>query len=149
MKIQYRYLALTAWMLLIFLFSSEIASTSSGHSAIIVNAIINTFHIGLAEGIVTFLTRKAAHIFMYFVLGTLIYNVIKEYKLPIKKTIYLSIISALTYASLDEIHQIFVPGRSCELRDVIIDTTASVVGILLFYLAYKIRCTSKNSKIDV
>jgi len=146
MKIKYRYLALIAWMVLIFLFSSEVASTSSGHSAVIVNAIINTLHIGSAEGIVTFLTRKAAHIFMYFVLGVLIYNVTREYKFPIKKTIYLSIISALTYASLDEIHQILVPGRSCELRDVVIDTVASTLGIWLFYLAYRARISRKQAK---
>ena len=38
------------------------------------------------------------------------------------------------YAVSDEIHQIFVPGRSCELRDILIDSAGVLVGILAFQL---------------
>ena len=133
-------------MVLIFLFSNEVASTSSGRSAMIVDTIVNTFHVGTLEGIITFITRKMAHIFIYFVLGILIHNVVKEYKLTAKRTIFLSMVSALVYATSDEIHQIFVAGRSAEIRDVIIDTVASAVGIGLFYLIYRARSNRKKGK---
>ena len=133
-------------MILIFLFSNEISSTSSGHSTIIVNAVVNTFHVSAYESIVTLITRKAAHIFMYFVLGALIHNVVKEYKQTVKRTILLSVVFALTYASFDEIHQLFISGRSGEVRDVIIDTTASALGIGLFYLIRYLRSHRKHKK---
>lgn len=70
----------------------------------------------------------------------------KVYKLGAKKTVSLSIISSLTYATTDEIHQLFVAGRSCELRDVIIDTIASGLGIAIFFLIYHYRSTKKKKQ---
>lgn len=43
----------------------------------------------------------------------------------------ISSVICLAYAVSDEIHQYFVPGRSCELRDVFIDFSGSVLGIIL------------------
>ena len=37
----------------------------------------------------------------------------------------------MAYSITDEIHQIFVSGRSGEIRDIIVDTCGSTVGILL------------------
>ena len=39
--------------------------------------------------------------------------------------------AAVLYSVTDEIHQMFVPGRSCELRDVAIDSCGVATGILL------------------
>ena len=35
------------------------------------------------------------------------------------------------YAVTDEIHQSFVPGRSCEIRDIVIDSCGVLVGALI------------------
>ena len=134
-------------MILIFLLSNEVANVSSGHSAVIVNAVLNSIHINLNESILTFLIRKAAHIFMYFVLGALMLNVVRAHKVSIKKAILLSIVFSLAYASFDEIHQLFIRGRSGELRDVIIDITASIIGIGIFYVFYRIRLNHLNNKL--
>ena len=40
----------------------------------------------------------------------------------------------MLYALSDEVHQIYVPGRSCELRDVFIDTSGSIIGIIIYSL---------------
>ena len=37
----------------------------------------------------------------------------------------------ILYAISDEIHQYFVPGRSAEIRDVLIDVLGANIGILL------------------
>jgi VanZ family protein len=126
-------------MAVIFMLSNEVASVSSARSAVIVNDIVNNLHVSLPESILMFLTRKAAHIFMYFVLGILIYNVVKEYGFSTKKAMLLSILFAISYASFDEIHQLFVQGRSSEVRDVMIDSTASTVGVCLHYYFDQIR----------
>ena len=43
------------------------------------------------------------------------------------------------YAVTDEFHQSFVPGRSCELRDVMIDSCGVLTGVLLATLVGWIR----------
>lgn len=126
-------------MILIFLFSNEVATTSSTRSAVIVNDIINTLHVSLSEDILTFLTRKAAHIFLYLVLGVLMYNVVKEYGFTTKKAMLLSILFSLSYAGFDETHQLFISGRSGQVSDVMIDTTASAVGVAVYYYLHKLR----------
>ena len=40
----------------------------------------------------------------------------------------------IVYAALDEVHQIFVDGRSCEFKDVLNDSLGAVVGIACFTL---------------
>ncbi len=139
MKIRYKYLLLIIWMIIIFLFSNEAAGISSGRSAVIVNDIINTLHISLSQEVLTFLTRKAAHIFLYLVLGVLIYNIVKEYGFTTKKAILLSILFSLSYAGFDEVHQLFISGRSGQVSDVMIDTTASAVGVAAYYYLHRLR----------
>ena len=44
----------------------------------------------------------------------------------------------IIYASLDEIHQLFIEGRSGQVIDVCIDTIGVALGICSFMLLYKI-----------
>ena len=46
----------------------------------------------------------------------------------------LSLIFTSLYALSDEIHQIFIDGRSCEFRDWVIDTAGALIGIAAFLL---------------
>ena len=39
-------------------------------------------------------------------------------------------ITAVCYAATDELHQWFVPGRSCEFRDVCVDGAGALIGCL-------------------
>ena len=45
----------------------------------------------------------------------------------------MSITLSFLYACTDEIHQIFVPGRSAQFRDVLIDTLGASFGCLLIH----------------
>lgn len=149
MKINYKYILAFAWMIVIFLLSNEPAVVSSGRSDLIVHAISTSFHANLSQGIMTFLVRKSAHITAYFILGILIFNIVKDFRLKSKYIILISTGITFLYAVSDEFHQSFVPGRSCELRDIIIDTTAGIVGVCLFYLLCKGGLTCINNKKDV
>ena len=46
----------------------------------------------------------------------------------------ISIILCIIYATSDEIHQLFVPGRACQLRDILIDSIGSITGVYLYKL---------------
>ena len=48
-----------------------------------------------------------------------------------------SIIFASLYAASDELHQYFVPGRSCDPMDLLVDILGILVGTILIYFARK------------
>lgn len=131
-------------MLLIFALSNEPASLSSARSGAIVQAI-EKLDVGLSEQVLTFLTRKAAHIVAYFVLGLLMFNAIRGYKWERKYLVLASIAFCCLYAVSDEVHQIFVPGRSGEVRDVLIDTAASGAGVAVYWVVSQSCLKSKNN----
>lgn len=57
-----------------------------------------------------------------------------------KNTYQISIALAIciSYAISDEVHQLYVPGRSGEVRDVIIDTAGASLGILSYVAIRKV-----------
>lgn len=77
-----------------------------------------------------FLIRKLAHFTEYFILGILMFFTFREYGV---KSLWIPLIICILYASLDEIHQLFVDGRSGNIKDVLIDSSGSSLAILLFY----------------
>ena len=136
--------ASVAWMALIFRFSSEVKAQSSARSGEIV-AKLHPYLMGVPEGLLEFLVRKSAHIGLYFVLGVLVCNVLRYYIHDAKKLLMWSMVWVSGYAALDEIHQLFVPGRSGEVRDVLIDSVAGLVGIGAYWLIKNKRGTSSSS----
>lgn len=114
------------WCFLIFYFSNQPGSVSDVSSGVIVN-IIKKIIPGNYHTI-TFIVRKLAHVSIYFILYLLTFNSFKRFNVS-KYAFYF----CLLYAVSDEIHQLFIVNRSCELRDILIDTT----GITLAYLITK------------
>ena len=49
-------------------------------------------------------------------------------------TILYPLLFSMLYACSDELHQLFVPGRFCAFKDVMIDSSGAFVGILLYHL---------------
>ena len=148
----------------IFYFSSQVAENSSAQSGRVVNFIAQILpsiknmqepqKTIFIEGTLTTIVRKTAHLSIYTLLGILTMNyMITSLK---GRGFYQRGLSALLfcilYASTDEIHQYFVPGRSCELRDVCIDTLGAIIGIILVTIVTKlyrkINKKEENYKID-
>ncbi len=144
-RLAIKYIFVAVWMLVIFLMSSEVAGTSSARSDEIVRTI-QSIGVSAPADLLTFLVRKAAHICAYFVLGVLLFNLLKEYDLGVKKMIIISIAIAMLYACTDEVHQMFVPGRSGEVRDVLIDTAGAAVGVVV-YAALSSKFYKKSEKL--
>ena len=132
MKKKLHIILVILWMIFIFYMSSNTSTESSKQSGVIVSFIIDLFNITNTDNL-TFIIRKLAHFIEYFILGILVINVILDYH----KRIYYAITICFIYALSDELHQIFIPGRSCEVRDIIIDIIGSVMGIYFLYFLKK------------
>jgi len=52
--------------------------------------------------------------------------------------------AGVLYAVTDEIHQSFVPGRSCELRDVLIDSVGVLTGVTILWLLRRKQMQAKS-----
>src|SRR5271170_6701341 len=73
--------------------------------------------------------RKCAHFTEYFILGLLILRGIRAGRPGSRFAWALAAIAIVAcYASLDELHQHFVPGRTAAVGDVLIDTTGGIAA---------------------
>lgn len=116
------------WMLLIFYFSAQTAEDSAELSGGIVADLIAFLNITLSEHFV----RKAAHFSEYAMLGFLTANAVRlNFSGSYPR---IAVLICAFYSVTDEFHQIFVPGRSCQLSDMLLDTAGSVFGILIIWL---------------
>lgn len=85
-----------------------------------------------------FPVRKSAHFIIYFILGILVISLFLEYRDLCFNTILLVGIFCFLYACSDEIHQIFVTGRSASIFDVFIDMCGSICGCLIYFFIVNI-----------
>ncbi len=140
-KIIYSILVISL-MIVIFLFSNQEANQSTKVSnGVIDRTVIKIYEffnknateskISEIKEIAVFPIRKLAHLSVYFILGILVLLLMKEFKLTYKDMIIVSTLICMLYACSDEIHQLFVIGRSGEARDVFLDTCGSFLGIVL------------------
>ena len=131
-----KYLILTIlWMLFIFVMSQTPGNDSSKQSNFIVDIIIHIMPI--TRDTLSFIVRKCAHMFSYCILAILLF--MSVYEDNIKKAIIIAFLGTFLYACSDEFHQLFIPGRSGEFRDVMIDSTGGIMGIVFttFIVKYK------------
>ena len=63
---------------------------------------------------------------------------------PIQYPLTMSILFSFLYACTDELHQIFVPGRSAQFRDILIDTLGASFGATITYLTIKLFAKIKT-----
>ena len=123
-------------MVFIFLQSALPADLSQEESNLIVQALIEFLQID-AE-LLSFVVRKCAHFTEYLLLGMSLYATVREYdpvrlerSEQLRRTALISWGIGALYALTDEVHQAFVPGRSCEIRDMLIDSCGVAAGVLI------------------
>lgn len=116
-------------MAIIFYFSSRPANQSAGQSSVVTLFLQRLFH---TEAITEHMVRKFAHFTEFSGLGFLI-NTALHYSID-KQKLPLGIAISSAYAGTDEIHQIFVDGRSCQFTDWALDTAGIVTGAIIFLI---------------
>ena len=131
------------WCCVIFFFSSQDADESSDLSDSFIYSVCDALlpdfedyteaqREQLLEDL-TFGVRKTAHFTVYAFLGAFAFQA-----LCIIGKKHVRAVSAVgfscLYAASDEFHQTFVPGRSGEVRDVLIDTSGALLSVLISLL---------------
>ena len=139
------------WLFIIFSFSAEDATKSEHRSdEVIINAVETITREEIPENqrqkiideyIV--IVRKSAHFFLYFILAILVFTLYKRiFGLNSKSFIY-TIIFCFIYACSDEIHQLFINGRTARIFDIFVDTSGALLSTtiltLIFYLKNKLN----------
>ena len=142
-----KFILIVLCMVVIFMFSSDNADMSTEKSdGLIISVCEKVLGRSLTNDEKELYTskyvkivRKSAHFTLYFLLGLFIISFLREF-IPIdKRSILITIGIVFLYACSDEVHQLFVSGRSCEVLDVIIDTCGGLVSTAIYSLLYRIR----------
>lgn len=136
-----RTLPALAWYRLIWGFSAQTADVSGGLSDRLLWRLLALLSPAFAASdpsaqndaveLLSFAERKAAHMFLYFVLALLLWLAVA---LPLRRNRHrIAAVTALcaALAALDEWHQLSVPGRSGQVRDVLIDLTGAAMALAL------------------
>lgn len=146
------------WMIVIFSFSAKVAEDSEEMSRsvgmLIGKAVIKEYKEWPGKRQAAFAAkidypvRKAAHASEYALLGILLTGAIMDIRKPWKRQLLACFLIGAAYAASDEFHQLFVPGRSGQIRDVMIDSAGVAAGIILACLAIRAFQCRKPRKIE-
>ncbi len=137
--------AVVLWLVLIFYLSSQPAEESNGLSKGVTKVIVETVEkivdvkedTNMVDGF-NHLVRKYAHFMSYLILGILVNNALVVSNIK-ENTFKYSLIFCILYAISDEFHQLFVPGRGAQIKDVIIDSSGAFFGIWLYSILNKFK----------
>ena len=133
-------------MIIIFYFSKDGSTASDYKSNGIADFIIRVFDLKRVDPFyLNILIRKIAHFGIYFLLGFFVINALyKTTSISFCEIFIYSLLICILYACSDEIHQLLVPGRSGEIRDIIIDGSGSSIMILMYYFYLKLFVKKRN-----
>ncbi len=135
------------WLFVIFSFSAEDAKESTASSDQVIVKTAETIkreeltpkekETIIEKYIVP--VRKSAHFFLYFVLGILVYFLFKDICGLTPTSIIFTMIFCIVYACSDEIHQLFVDGRTARIFDVLVDSCGAFLSTMIIYGICKIK----------
>jgi VanZ family protein len=83
---------------------------------------------------------KLEHLLAYFGLSFLLYLTLLFQKKSImlkKYAVLFTFLVIFAYGIMDEVHQLLIPGRSCELLDFLADMLGGIVGIIVLKILIK------------
>jgi len=162
MKRKFFIVFLALWGLLIFFFSSQSYSEQNftpyltvllGDSNLdnVLSHIqftyagreISVSNLGVVH-FIEFFIRKAAHLFVFFVLGSLSWLVSTRVWKSKKIAAIVAALFVFLYASLDEFHQHYTNGRSALVEDVLLDTCGGILGIVTYIVVFRIYSVKKD-----
>lgn len=161
-RIRQRAAAVIFWVLLIlwmgFIFSmsartgSESSDMSSPFAIEVAGMIVPGYEDMTAEeqqavvSKIEVIIRKSAHFTEYAILGFLACLVVRIYISGNLARFLCAWGFSTLYAASDEIHQLFVPGRAGQAKDVLIDSAGACAGVLMCVLILHIILRIKNRK---
>ena len=135
------------WMMVIFSFSAQPAKESTETSLKVGTMVGKVIKPGFSDlpkkeqirfaKKIEFPVRKLAHATEYAILGALMSLFFFSWNR--KRHGLYGWLWGILYAITDELHQSFVPGRSCQMTDVAIDSLGCLFGCTVIALLMSIR----------
>lgn len=130
------------WMVLIFIFSHQPAAESNELSTGITKKLYDLIMMlapnnKLDQESLNYIIRKSAHFVIYLFLGLLTANGLIHSNITGFRSVFLALLICILYAISDEIHQLYVPGRSGQVSDVFIDSLGGLSGIIIMSIIRK------------
>ncbi len=123
-----------SWMGVIFYFSHQPgleSAQTSGWLTNIVETIAYIFNVSSTEVDLHLLVRKGAHFTEFAILGLLLFIALYFTREKLLSSSVIVLIIGVAYGTFDELHQLYIPGRSCQITDMLIDASGVLVAILL------------------
>ncbi len=131
----------------IFYMSHQPAKISSAQSDNVMHVIKKVSKSEeIKNNINSFIVRKGAHMFLFCVLGILLFGSMYNGD-NILKSVFIALLLAFLYACSDEYHQTFVVGRTGQFNDVLIDFSGAFIGVLIVSLIVKFNIFKKKIQI--
>lgn len=116
---------------IIFYMSSNTSTESSAQSGRILIWLKELIKV---QWLSDFIVRKSAHFLEFAGLSLLLCG---AFTCSCgRKKMALGLVTASAYAATDEIHQIFVDGRSCQFSDWLLDSCGALIGLVFFALFF-------------
>ncbi len=125
--------AVVVWAVLIF-----VASAKSGFDFDTGNGPLELAKRWLADVLSSLMgypvdPSPIGHFSEYLVFGALLFNALRMYlHMRPSRVALCAIAIAAAYAATDEFHQMFVPGRACDLVDWLVDVAAAAIAACVF-----------------
>ena len=151
------WLSLLIWLGVIFINSSS--AMSAEHTSRHIVPVLLWLKPGMspqAIWIILVFARKSAHVIEYTVLALLLWRALRN--VPVLRTKTLMVFGAVLlgcalFAASDEFHQTFVKSRTPSVRDVRLDVTGAILGLLIGASfarrqPKKFRATTQNQVVD-
>lgn len=126
------WLAAIAWIAVLFFFSGQDGVHSSALSMRLARELKQLFPaIPLKVWELNRVLRKAAHFCIFALEGFLLGGALMVMLSNVRLGGMLTAVICVGLGALNEYHQSFSAGRSCEFRDVCIDSAGAILGVLL------------------
>lgn len=146
------------WAIVIFAFSAKLGDESENQSIKVGMTVCNIFvpgfdnlqeyeQVDMAKKI-DYPVRKTAHATEYAILAGCVLGAVTPGFIRWKNGLT-AICTAVIYAATDEIHQLFVSGRSGRITDVLIDGCGAVAGTLIILLISRIIVMCRKKKTNL
>ena len=142
-KLWLALLATALWLVFIYSRSAKPAASSNEESVRVLGLLERLFPAlqGEAAALAHRLVRKLAHLTEYLILGGLLRI---DWRLLGWRSVLPPLLTGLAAAAADELLQTFVPGRSGQIWDVLLDAGGVALGIGLTLLFEERRWRGKE-----
>ena len=137
------WLPLLVWMCVIFTASSD--ADSARHSSIYFEPLMRWLFPSMSQAHIEqlhYAFRKCCHMTEFAVLAVLMWRAIRQPQRNDRRNwrwdeAGLALSLVFLYAASDELHQVFIPSRTGQISDVVVDVLGGAIGLTLLWLAGK------------